>query len=103
MKASDAIDAAQVAAMVVGLAAVAWLAYRATRAASDAATAAVGTITDGITFVREAPASAVLTIGDAVGVPRTNESECERAKREGRTWDASFACPAGDFLRYLWS
>ena len=43
----------------------------------------------------------VVTAGDALGVPRTNETECERAKREGRTWDASFACPAGDFIGYL--
>jgi hypothetical protein len=34
------------------------------------------------------------------GVPKTNETECEKAKREGRTWDASFACSAGDFLGY---
>jgi hypothetical protein len=45
----------------------------------------------------------VLTVGDAVGVPRTDETECQRAKREGRTWDASFACPAGDFLSYVFS
>ncbi len=45
----------------------------------------------------------VFGLGDAVGVPRTNETECERAKREGRTLDASFACPAGDFWSYLWS
>lgn len=43
----------------------------------------------------------VYAIGDALGLPRTTETECERAKREGRTWDASFACPAGDFLSYL--
>lgn len=42
-------------------------------------------------------------VGDAIGVPRTNETECERAKREGRTLDASFACPAGDFLEYAWN
>lgn len=46
---------------------------------------------------------AVVGIGEAVGVPPTNETECERAKREGRTWDASFACPAGNFLKYLFS
>lgn len=51
----------------------------------------------------DAGAGVVLGIGDAVGVPRTNETECERARREGRTWDASFACPAGTFLSYLWS
>lgn len=39
--------------------------------------------------------------GELVGVPRTNETECERAMREGRTWDASFACPAKRFLSYL--
>lgn len=48
-------------------------------------------------------AGTVTTIGEAVGIPKTNETECERAKREGRTWDASFACPAGDFLKYVWS
>ena len=45
----------------------------------------------------------VVGVGDAVGVPRINETECEKAKREGRTWDASFACPAGDWLRYVFS
>ncbi len=40
-------------------------------------------------------------IGETVGVPVTNLTECERAKIEGRTWDASFACPAGDFLKYV--
>ncbi|TXC66019.1 hypothetical protein FSC37_09170 [Piscinibacter aquaticus] len=39
-------------------------------------------------------------IGQAIGIPATNETECERARREGRTWDASFACPAGTFLSY---
>jgi hypothetical protein len=45
----------------------------------------------------------VYAIGDYVGVPRTELTECERAKLEGRTWDASFACPAGNFLKYLFS
>lgn len=43
----------------------------------------------------------VLGVGDAVGIQRTNMTECERAKAEGRTWDASFACPAGNFLKYV--
>jgi hypothetical protein len=46
---------------------------------------------------------AVEVVGDTLGIPRTNETECARAKREGRTLDASFACPAGDFLSYLWN
>ena len=45
----------------------------------------------------------VTGIGEAVGVPKTNQTECEKAKAEGRTWDASFACPAGDFLRYVFN
>lgn len=43
-------------------------------------------------------AGVVLGIGDSVGIPRTDQTECERALAEGRYWDASFACPAGDFL-----
>lgn len=43
----------------------------------------------------------VETIGGAVGVPRTEATACERAKAEGRTWDASFACPASDFLKFI--
>lgn len=45
-----------------------------------------------------AVAGATYAIGDAVGIPRTNETECEKAIREGRYWDASFACPAGTFI-----
>lgn len=45
----------------------------------------------------------VTGIGEAVGVPKTNMTACEKAKAEGRTWDASFACPAGEFIKYLWN
>lgn len=45
----------------------------------------------------------VLGIGDSLGVPRTDRTECERAIAEGRTWDASFACPAGTFIRSLFA
>lgn len=70
----------------------------------DVATAvgeAVGGIAWGITD--GAVSGVVYGVGDAIGLPRTDETECERAKREGRTWDASFACPAGDFIKYLWN
>lgn len=40
----------------------------------------------------------VLGVGDQLGVPRTNMTKCEKALAEGRTWDASFDCPAGTFL-----
>lgn len=45
----------------------------------------------------------IVGIGEAVGIPRTDETECAKAKREGRTWDASFACGAGDWLGYVFS
>jgi len=41
---------------------------------------------------------AVNGVGDWFGVPRTDETECDKAIREGRYWDASFACPAGKFI-----
>lgn len=44
---------------------------------------------------------AVVGIGQKVGIPATSESECDRAIAEGRTWDASFSCPAGRFLKYV--
>ena len=54
-----------------------------------------------VSFGTGAVSGASFAIGDAIGIPRTNLTECERAKAEGRTLDASFACPAGDFLSYL--
>lgn len=81
------------------VAALVWLATRKTNAASvgQAVGGAVVDLADG------AIGGAVVGVGQLVGVPATNMTECDRAKAEGRTWDASFACPAGDFLRYLWS
>jgi hypothetical protein len=63
------------------------VARQAVAAVADAANAAVG--------------ETVNTVGEMIGIPRTNQTECEKAIAEGRTWDASFACPAGTFLRYL--
>lgn len=45
----------------------------------------------------------VTGIGERVGIPKTDASACAAAKAAGSTWDASFACPAGDFLSYLWN
>lgn len=62
--------------------------------AQDAAAGAVN-------VAGEAASGVVLGVGDVIGVPRTEMNECEKAIAEGRTWDASFACPAGRFLSYL--
>jgi hypothetical protein len=98
--------------VVLGIAlAVLAMAYYAKKKVGDAA-AAVGdevvklwdaagdaTVKAGDTVI----AKPAIAIGDVIGVPRTNETECEKAKREGRTWDASFACPASDFLSYVFN
>lgn len=70
--------------------------YIAKKGVAGAAAAAVGAVGD-------AAAGAVVGIGELIGIPATDETECERAMREGRTWDASFACPAGTFIGYLFS
>ena len=82
----------------VAVLAVAWLSRKGNAQAvgETVGEAAVSTIVGAGTGV-------VLGVGEAVGVPRTNMTECERAKAEGRTWDASFACPAGDFLKYVFN
>jgi hypothetical protein len=56
-----------------------------------------------IDLVDGAIAGAVVSTGQLIGIPATSETECEKAMREGRTWDASFTCPAGTFLKYLGS
>ena len=48
-------------------------------------------------------AGTIVGIGEVIGVPATNETECEKAKREGRTLDASFACPASDFIGWAFT
>jgi hypothetical protein len=50
----------------------------------------------------DAAAGAVLGIGDAVGLPRTDADKCAEAKASGSLWEASFVCPAGDYLGHVW-
>lgn len=78
------------------LAALAWVYFKGTKGVGSTLVAGAVDLADGVI------SEAVFTAGEVVGVPRTNQTECGRAKAEGRTWDASFACPAGDFLKYLW-
>lgn len=79
----------------VGVAALVVLYLVKKKGAAVAAGTAVGAA------VVDAAAGVVVGIGSGLGIPATNMSECEKAKAEGRTWDASFACPASDFLSYL--
>ena len=79
---------------VVTLGAIYWLKNGVSAAAANLGGAAV----DAALGV---PTGAVLSLGEAVGIPRTNMTACEQAMAEGRTWDASFSCPAGIWAKYL--
>lgn len=80
------------------LAALAWVSLRGgPKQAGQAIGGAVVDLADGVI------AGTVTGAAQLVGIPKTEPSKCEKAKAEGRTWDASFYCPAGDFIRYLWS
>jgi hypothetical protein len=82
-------------AKLAALAAAAYAAYFvATKGVKAAAAAATGVVVD-------AASGVVIGAGKAVGIPETDDSECAKALREGRTWDASFACPAGTFLKHV--
>ncbi len=63
----------------------------------EAAAGAVVDVAEGVI------AGGAIAIGDKIGIPRTDETECQKAIREGRTWDASFACPAGTFISSLFN
>lgn len=78
------------------LAAIAYVTLRGAKQAGQDIGAGTVNLVDGVI------SGAVVTGAEKIGIPKTNMTECEKAKAEGRTWDASFACPAGDFLKYLW-
>lgn len=49
--------------------------------------------------VSGAATGAVKGVANIAGIPDTNMDACNKAIADGRLWDASFACPAGDFLK----
>lgn len=70
-----------------------WL-YR--RGVQDAAaTAASGLVSaaDGI-FV-----GSIQGVGQVFGIQPTDQTQCQKDLAAGKTWDASFSCPAGTWLK----
>lgn len=63
--------------------------------------AAAGTAA--VTAAADVAAGTVVGVGEVFGVPATNKTKCEIAKEEGNTLDASFYCPASDFISYWWN
>jgi len=82
---------------VIGALAAAAIAalYIAKKGVAGAAAGAVGAAADAAT-------GTVIGIGQVFGIPETSMSDCDKARAEGRTWDASFACPAATFIGHLW-
>jgi len=39
-------------------------------------------------------------VGSSFGIPDTEMSQCQKDVAAGRTWEASFSCPAADFIKY---
>ena len=86
-------------AKYAGLALGAYLVYK---LVSQGVAGTSAAITRGVVgTVVDAGAGAVVGAGQAVGIPATDPDECLEALYAGRTWDASFACPATTFIRYL--
>lgn len=84
------VSPAAVGVAVLALLGVAWYATRPGQAAAIGS-AAVGA-------AAEVGSGVVLGVGDVVGVPRTDADQCTRDIAAGRTWDASFSCPASRFI-----
>ena len=51
--------------------------------------------------VNDAAAGTVGGVCEVIGIPQTGVSECEQAMRDGRSWDASFACPLPVYAKYM--
>ena len=77
------------------LAALVWIVTRKPSESGAAIGAAAVDLVDGVV------SGAVVGIGERVGIPATNVTQCERDKAAGDTWAASFSCPAADWLRYV--
>lgn len=56
-----------------------------------------------VDFVDGTVSGVVIGIGEVVGIPATNKTQCQLDREAGNTWAASFSCPAKDFLNYLWN
>lgn len=76
-------------AAAVGLGLIWW----ATRA-GNAQKLAQGTVR----VAGEVATGTVKGIGQVFGIPDTSQSQCQQDLAAGRYWDASFSCPAGEYL-----
>ena len=48
------------------------------------------------------PVEAVIGAGEAIGIPPTDLTLCDQYKAADDAWNASFYCPAANFLKWYW-
>ena len=53
--------------------------------------------------VGDAAVGAVKGVGSVFGIPDTSMTKCQQDLAAGRTWDASFSCPAMQFVSGVWN
>lgn len=73
-----------------------WFLMRPKDVAQSVARAGVGVVTG-------AASGVVVGIGEALGLPETNKPQCQRDMANGDKWAASFSCPAGDYLKFIFN
>ena len=83
-------------ALGAAVAVLAFLAYK-----KGVAGVASGIASGAVDAVNGVVSGSVIGIGSAIGVPATNIDQCALDRAAGKTWDASFSCDAGTFLKYL--
>lgn len=85
------------AALGLGAGAAVYVAYRGLNGvARDASKAGVNVATGLVT-------GTVAGIGEAVGIPDTDPDKCAAAVAAGDSWEASFACPVGTWLKTVFN
>ena len=91
---SQAIAAAKYAGAALGLFLLYKIVSRGVAGAAEDLTRGVVNAAGGVVT------GAVVGAGEVVGIPPTSQDKCVEDIYAGRSWDASFSCPAAVFLRY---
>ena len=94
-------DNTKTIALGAGVLVLAYVGFKAYQKAASVG----GTVVDAIAAtpgaVVDAAVGGIEGIGSVVGIPQTNMTQCQKDLAAGKTWDASFSCPAGTWLGSL--
>lgn len=77
--------------------AVLYVALRGFKGAAKDITKGAVNVADG------AVAGVTVGIGEIFGIPETDKTQCQKDQEAGRTFAASMSCPAGTFIKGLFS